>query len=40
VIRFAEPPPGTFAEPGIAIMAELYERVVVNLPFTFYLVTL
>jgi hypothetical protein len=40
VIRFAEAPPGTFAEPGIALQAELYERVVVNLPFTFYVVTL
>src|SRR5262249_39628267 len=40
VIKFAEPPPGTFAEPGIALMAEIYERVVVNLPATFYVVTL
>jgi hypothetical protein len=40
LIRFAEPPPGTFAEPGIALMAEIYERVVVNLPATFYVVTL
>jgi hypothetical protein len=40
VIRFAEPPPGTFAEPGLALMAEIYERVVVNLPTTFYVVTL
>jgi hypothetical protein len=40
VIRFAEPPPGTFARPGVALMAEIYERVVVNLPFTFYLVSL
>jgi hypothetical protein len=39
VIRFAEPPPGTFAEPGIAVMAEIYERVVVNLPATFSVVT-
>ncbi|MFG1793243.1 family 3 encapsulin nanocompartment shell protein [Nocardia sp. NPDC049149] len=39
VIRFAEPPPGTFAEPGPAIMAEIYERVVVNLPTNFFLVT-
>jgi hypothetical protein len=35
-IRFAEPPPGVFAEPGIAVMAQIHERVVVNLPFTFY----
>lgn len=40
VMRFAEPPPGTFAEPGIALMAEIYERVVVNLPTTFWIVTL
>jgi hypothetical protein len=39
-IRFAEAPPGTFTEPGIAVKAEIYERVVVNLPFTFFLVTL
>jgi hypothetical protein len=46
VIRFAEPPPGTFAEsdsqgqPGVALMAQIYERVVVNLPQTFFVVTL
>ncbi len=40
VIRFAEPPPGTFAEPGIGLMAEIYERVVVNLPTNFFVVTL
>jgi len=40
VIKFAEPPPGTFAEPGIALMAEIYERVVVNLPATFFIVSL
>ena len=40
VIKFAEPPPGTFAEPGLALMAEIYERVVVNLPATFFVVTL
>ncbi len=40
VIRFAQPPPGTFAEPGLAIMAEIYERVVVNLPTNFFIVTL
>jgi hypothetical protein len=39
-IEFAEPPPGTFVEPGVAIKAEIWERVVVNLPFTFHLVTL
>jgi hypothetical protein len=40
VIRFAEPPPGTFTEPGIALMAQIYERVVVNLPTTFFVVSL
>jgi len=40
VIRFAEPPPGTFAEPGIALMAEIYERVVINLPTNFFVVSL
>lgn len=40
VIRFAEPPPGTFAEPGLALMAEIYERVAINLPATFWVVTL
>jgi hypothetical protein len=39
-IRFAEPPPGTFAEPGLAVMARIHERVVVNLPTNFFLVTL
>ena len=40
VIRFAEPPPGTFAEPGIALMAEIYERVVLHLPANFFVVNL
>jgi hypothetical protein len=40
VIRFAEPPPGTFAEPGPALMAQIHERVVVNLPATFLVVSL
>lgn len=40
VVRFAQPPPGTFAEPGIALMAEIRERVVVNLPRNFFVVTL
>ncbi len=40
VIKFAEPPPGTFAEPGgLALMAQIYERVVVNLPATFFVVS-
>lgn len=40
MIEFAEPPPGTFAEPGLALTAEIYERVVVNLPTCFFVVTL
>ncbi|MDP9862095.1 MULTISPECIES: family 3 encapsulin nanocompartment shell protein [Streptosporangium] len=40
VIRFAEPPPGVFAEPGLALMAEIYERVVINLPTNFFIVSL
>lgn len=40
VIRFAEPPPGTFAEPGLALMAQINVRVVVNLPTNFFVVTL
>jgi hypothetical protein len=40
LIEFADPPPGTFAEPGIALKAEIYERVVVNLPTNFFLVSL
>lgn len=40
VMRFAEPPPGTFARPGIALMAEIYERVVVNLPTNVFVVSL
>jgi len=40
VIRFAEPPPGTFAEPGNALMAEIHERVVINLPTNFFVVSL
>ncbi|MFI9503698.1 family 3 encapsulin nanocompartment shell protein [Nocardia sp. NPDC052566] len=39
VIRFAEPPEGTFTEPGVALMAQIYERVVVNLPTNFFVVT-
>lgn len=38
VIGFGTPPPGTFAEPGVALKAEIYERVVVNLPTNFFLV--
>ncbi|MGW4412255.1 family 3 encapsulin nanocompartment shell protein [Nonomuraea sp. NPDC004702] len=39
VIRVAEPPPGTFARPGVAVCAEVYEGVAVHLPGLFYLVT-
>jgi hypothetical protein len=39
VIQFAEPPAGTFAEPGTALMAEIHERVVVNLPTNFFVVS-
>jgi hypothetical protein len=40
VIRFADAPEGTFAAPGVALMAEIRERVVVNLPTNFFVVTL
>ncbi|HEX2416536.1 MAG TPA: family 3 encapsulin nanocompartment shell protein [Micromonosporaceae bacterium] len=40
VIRFADPPPGTFVEPGLAVMAEIHERVVVDLPSNFFVVSL
>ena len=40
VMRFADPPPGTFAQPGIALMAQIHERVVVNLPTNFFVVSL
>lgn len=40
VIRFDEPPPGTFPSPGVALTAEIYERVVVNLPTNFFVVSL
>jgi hypothetical protein len=40
VIRFAQPPPGTLAERGIALKAEIYERAVVNLPTNFFVATL
>jgi Phage capsid family len=38
VIRVAEPPPGTFARPGLAVCAEVYEGLAVHLPTHFYLV--
>jgi hypothetical protein len=40
LMRFAEPPLGTFAEPGIALMAQIHERVVVTLPANFFVVSL
>jgi hypothetical protein len=40
VIRFADPPPGTFVEPGLALMAEISERVVVSLPGNIFVVSL
>lgn len=40
VIKFAEPPAGTFAGPGIALMAEIYERVVINLLTNIFIVSL
>lgn len=36
VIKVAEPPEGTFAEPGIAVCAEVHEGVAVNLPTHFF----
>lgn len=39
VIRFAEAPEGTFAAPGVALMAEIRERVVVNLPTNLFVVS-
>jgi hypothetical protein len=32
VIKVAEPPPGTFAQPGLAVCGEVYEGLVVHLP--------
>lgn len=40
VMRFTDPPPGTFAQPGVALMAEIRERVGLNLPTNFYHVAL
>jgi hypothetical protein len=40
VIRFAEPPPGTFAEPGVGLMAQIRERIVINLLTNFFIVGL
>jgi hypothetical protein len=41
VIAFTEAPEGTFSSPsGYAVKAEIYERVVVNLPTNFFIVSL
>lgn len=37
VIRVAEPPPGTFAEPGLAVCGEVYEGLAVHLPTNMFL---
>ena len=39
VIRVEEPPHGTFAEPGTAVCAEVWEGIAVHLPTLFYIVT-
>ncbi len=39
VIRVEEPPPGTFATPGVAVCAEVWEGIAVHLPTLFYVVT-
>ncbi len=37
VIRVAEPPAGTFAQPGLAVCAEVYEGLAVHLPTNIFL---
>ncbi len=37
VIRVAEPPEGTFAQPGLAVCAEVYEGLAVHLPTNIFL---
>lgn len=37
VIRVAEAPPGTFAEPGLAVCGEVYEGLAVHLPTNIFL---
>jgi hypothetical protein len=37
VIRVAEPPPGTFAQPGLAVCGEVYEGLAVHLPTNMFL---
>lgn len=39
VIRVEEPPPGTFASPGLAVCAQVWEGIAVHLPTLFYVVT-
>ncbi len=39
VIRVEEPPAGTFARPGVAVCAEVWEGLAVHLPTLFYVVT-
>ena len=36
VIRVAQPPAGTFVEPGLAVCAEVYEGLAVHLPTHFF----
>ncbi len=40
VIQFADPPPGTFSQKGLSLKAEIYERILLHLPATFYRVDL
>lgn len=35
-IRVAEPPPGTFATPGVAVCAEVFEGLAIHLPTHFF----
>jgi hypothetical protein len=37
VIRAGQPPPGTFAEPGLAVCGEVYEGLAVHLPTHLFL---
>lgn len=39
-IRFAEPPPGIFPRPGLAVCGEIHEALVVHLPTHFYVASL
>jgi len=40
VIRFDEPPPGTFAQTGVALTAQIYERVAISLLANFFVVSI